>query len=558
MVKMRRVAAGAMAVAMCISLVCPTGTEAAKKPKLSKKKVTVGVKKSVKVKVKNVKAKKIKKLTVKSNKKKIATVKKNGKTAFTITGKKAGSAVITAKVLQKGKKKPASFKVKVKVTEKQENGVGDVTAAPVVTPNVTASQAPATTPVVTPSTGATTMPPATEAPARNPQSIIEAYQDVIPRMGNIMSYYNGQMSEEETMTFVKKHFNSITLENEMKPDSILKSKATKITKEEALELGYTIPDSYVEENVPKLNFDNIDKALEAAYSNGLKMRGHTLQWHSQTPQWWFTEDYSGSNLVDEATMNARIEFYVESVMSHVMEKEKELTGEAGSIVYAWDVTNEYIHRSRWGKTWATVYDDDDFEPTFVKKAYEVAYATLEKYNAEDKVVLVFNDYDTYFNVDDIIALVNYINDGEVDKDGNPVNICGAIGMQSHLDVDRPTLDEYGKALDAFIATGLEVHITELDVTINWDHTDTYDYEDEGQTDEDQAAFVKDLMELIITKQKTRDMTVNPKGITSLTIWGLCDAASWRGKSQPTLFGDSIQDPKPSYTEFIKATDLWYN
>ena len=43
-------------------------------------------------------------------------------------------------------------------------------------------------------------------------------------------------------------------------------------------------------------------------------------------------------------MDAREDFYIHNVMAHVMEKEKELTGSAGSIVYAWDVVNEYLHR----------------------------------------------------------------------------------------------------------------------------------------------------------------------------------------------------------------------
>ena len=33
-------------------------------------------------------------------------------------------------------------------------------------------------------------------------------------------------------------------------------------------------------------------------------------------------------------------------------------------------------------------------------------------------------------------------------------------MQSHVDIKRPTLEEYGNALKAFINAGLEVQITE--------------------------------------------------------------------------------------------------
>ena len=266
-------------------------------------------------------------------------------------------------------------------------------------------------------------------------------------------------------------------------------------------------------------------------------------------------------------MDERIEFYVATVLDHFFKKEIEIAGEAGSIIYAWDITNEYLHRHFAGygtKTWTSVYGDLDLEPTYVKKAYEVAYRQLEVYNVVDKVTLFYNDFDTYFEAEDVVELVEYINEGATDKDGNPVKICGGIGMQSHVDVDRPTIEEYAEALDMFLATGLEVQITELDMTINWDHTSSYTYEDEEQTHEDQAAFARDFMNMVVLKQKNRDKNVSPKGITGLTIWGLSDSVSWRGAyqnggdSEPTLFGDSIHDPKPSYTEFIKASDLWYN
>ena len=565
----KKLTAGFVAAALCISLVVPSETQAAKKPKLSKTKITLSVKETKKVSIKNVKATKIKKLVVKSSKKKIATVKKNGKTAFSVTGKKAGNATITAKVQVKGKKSPTSLKLKVTVKKASDisQTQSDKTAAPVVTV--------APTPTGTPASGSQNTPtpsqiPETPKPApENPQSILEAYSDIFTHLGNCANYGNGQLTDKKTSAFIKKHFNSFTLENEMKPNDVLGKFATKISKEQATKKGYTIPDNYKEDYVPQLNFDTLDKVLQVAYDNNLKMRGHTLVWHSQTPEWFFTKDYAGSTLVDTDTMDARLEFYVATVMSHIMEKEKEITGKAGSIVYAWDITNEYLHHSFAGntKTWTSIYKslgNAQLKPPYVKKAYEVAYAQLEAYGVQDKVTLFYNDFDTYFNTQKVISLVNYINEGETDKDGNPVNICGGIGMQSHLDVDRPTIEEYQKALESFLATGLEVQITELDVTINWDHTENYAYKNEKQTDKDQAAFIKDFMKMLITVQKNRDKATT-KGITGLTIWGLYDSVSWRGEnapdnggnSAPTLFGYSIDDPKPSYTEFMNAYKLWY-
>lgn len=128
-------------------------SSAAKKPKLSTKKVALTVKKSKKVKIKNVKAKKVKKLTVTSSKKKVAAVKKNGKTAFTITGKKAGKATVTAKITLKGKKKATSLKVKVtvKAAPQPTTAPAPTTTAPVVTPTATPTTAPTKAPTAEPS-----------------------------------------------------------------------------------------------------------------------------------------------------------------------------------------------------------------------------------------------------------------------------------------------------------------------------------------------------------------------------------------------------------------------
>ena len=60
------------------------------------------------------------------------------------------------------------------------------------------------------------------------------------------------------------------------------------------------------------------------------------------------------------------------------------------------------------------------------------------------------------------------------------------------------------------------------------------------------------METIVTKQKTRNTAVNPKGITGITLWGLCDSTSWRSQCKPLLFGKTINDPKGSLFAFVGA------
>lgn len=480
----------------------------AKKPKLSKKTVTItkGKTKTIKLSRAGKKAK----VTWKTNKKKVIKLSKKKKTSCKVKGLKKGSATLTCKV--KNGKKTYNLKCKVKVVNKK----ADTTS-----------------------------------------SIISTYKDIVPYMGAAVNY--GKSSPRElrttkTLNFIKKHYNSFTLENEMKPDNILGSSPEKLTIAQAKSKGYYIPANYSESTVPELNFTEVDGSLTIAAKNGLKMRAHTLVWHSQTPGWFFTSNYEGSSVVTAEIMDARLDFYVHNVMAHVMNTEKSLTGSAGSIVYAWDVVNEYLHRSFFGsQNWKGVYGDMGASPSYVKKAFEIAYEMLKSYNVQDKVTLFYNDYNTYFGVQETLDLVNFINKDE------PAKICGGIGMQSHVDVKVPTVKEYGDALEKFLASGYEIQITELDFTINFDTegaTATYNYKDEGETDADQELFVKNLMETIITKQKNRDKTVNPKGITSITLWGLCDSTSWRSQCEPLLFAENIDEPKASFFAFIEAAKVW--
>ena len=549
---MKRQIAAMLAMAMCVTALAGAGeAEAKAKPKLSKTSLSIQAGASKTVKVKNAKGAKV---SWKAGNKKI-TIKKAGKYAVKITGKSAGKSVLTCKV--KAKK---TYSLKCRVTVKKKAG-----QTPKVSPAATNTAAPGTnapataTPTGNPSAGTPSSAP-TAAPGENdatkaPQktelppvegSILESYKDTFEYMGSCLNYGAfGQLQDEKTLQFVKNHFNSFTLENEMKPEAILGDEITGITKEEAASLGYVVPESYTEDVVPKLDFDTIDNALKAAKDNGLKVRAHTLVWHSQTPQWFFLAGYNGRKSTTKEIMDARLEFYIRSVMKHVMDKEKELTGEAGSIVYTWDVVNEYLNRGN--SPWDRVYGNGGMEPSYVKKAFQVAYSMVKEYGVQDKVALVNNDFDTYFRPDEIVALVNFINEGEEAK------ICNAIGMQSHVDITRPTLEEYGTALDKFLATGLEVQITELDVTINFDHEGkTWQYKDKGETDEQQAAFVSDFMKLVVKKQRERDKTVNPKGITGVTIWGLYDTISWRSACSPLLFKGSIYEAKPSYQAFLDA------
>ena len=126
---------------------------------------------------------------------------------------------------------------------------------------------------------------------------------------------------EEYQQVIVDNFNSITCENEMKPDSLLDKKASQADLE----------NTYLHAAV---HFDNCMPAVEFALEHDMKMRFHTLVWYSQTPKWFFTEDYTDDGeLVGRETMLARMENYIADVLGYFQENYP-------GLIYAVDVVNE--------------------------------------------------------------------------------------------------------------------------------------------------------------------------------------------------------------------------
>jgi len=103
---------------------------------------------------------------------------------------------------------------------------------------------------------------------------------------------------------IRDNFNSITLENAMKPDYIL-------NKSKSIKAG----DLVVEFN------RDMKKILDWAKTNNMAVRGHTLIWYSQTPDWIFYENFDTKNdLVSREVMLARMESYIKQVFSLLSEQ----------------------------------------------------------------------------------------------------------------------------------------------------------------------------------------------------------------------------------------------
>ena len=221
---------------------------------------------------------------------------------------------------------------------------------------------------------------------------------------------SGSMDDEKLISIVKKHFNAVTLENELKPDSLLNGIMTKKPADDVTVSENSVSENSVSENsvsensvsensaeddgltvefkgiqVPKaLNFTNPDKMLDAILEWNkeegvdIKVRGHVLTWHSQTPTWFFREDYkSDGEYVSPEVMTIRHEWYIKSVMEHYFSEDSKYK----DLFYGFDVVNEACsdnsgtyrsaaENSEWARIYGTGSKDD--APDYILNAFRFA------------------------------------------------------------------------------------------------------------------------------------------------------------------------------------------
>ena len=332
---------------------------------------------------------------------------------------------------------------------------------------------------------------------------------------------NKVYSDEGKKELALYHFNSLTCENECKPDALLDETTSK-------------SDLSLYNESPAVNFEkNFKPALEFCKANGLKMRGHTLVWHNQTPEWLFHEDYDTAKpLAGRELMLKRMENYIKTVLEYVQ------TDYPG-IVYAWDVVNEAFFDSEEGSGKdGEIRSTSNWYQTIGEDYIAAAFRFARRYAAED-VKLFYND----FNAMDPMkreGIMKYLSP-VIEED----NIDG-IGMQSHLNGKEGTsLTEIADAIDLYKNAGLIIHVTELDVVTKTS------MEQDGDWEQELADFYYDYISLILKKKK------NGAKIENVTFWGINDGDSWKynwaskGHYYPLLFHDDLT-PKKAFYSVVEA------
>ncbi len=290
-------------------------------------------------------------------------------------------------------------------------------------------------------------------------------------------------------------FNSVTPENELKPENVLDRDTT---------LGNV--SKYNES--PALKFDAAKPILDFCKKNDIQMRGHTLIWYSQTPSWLFYENYDvNGQLASRDLMLKRMENYIAGVMEWC---EKNYPG----VIYAWDVVNEAAADDGGMRDcyWMQTIGDD-----YVERAFEFA-----RKHAPAGVQLFYNDYNEYQDSKqaDILAMLKPVAEAG--------NIDG-MGMQSHISSGL-NVDNYVASMKKYAdELGVVIHITELDVTAPKSVNPMYD----------QGVYMKKFFEAIVAADK------DGVPIECVTVWGLTDDMSWKSSSKPLLFYGNLT-PKPAY------------
>lgn len=365
------------------------------------------------------------------------------------------------------------------------------------------------------------------------------------------SIVNSDLKDTDTMALVTRHFNAVTLGNELKPDAMFGYSNQKCPGTETVTLnGETL-------EVPRLDYSRAERTLDAIYDwnqshpqDLIKVRGHVLVWHSQTPEWWFHEDYDPDKpYADTQTMNRRLEWYIKTMAEHFTGPDSKYHG----MFYGWDVVNEAVSDgvSRYrnaaeNSSWWAVYQSNEF----IINAFRYANQYMDP-----AVELYYNDYNEWFTAKraGIVQLLKDVQEAE----GTRID---GMGMQGHYQtVGSPTMEEFAKAARAYAAVVGQVQITELDMKASSNYDGT-----EATREAEFATQGLRYRELYETVKSLREEGVN---ISNITLWGVVDKNSWlqtfnavggaadgKNKQCPLLFDDDYQ-VKPSYWAFVDGSRL---
>jgi endo-1,4-beta-xylanase len=323
--------------------------------------------------------------------------------------------------------------------------------------------------------------------------------------------FGGQ--DAQAVVLIRKHFNTITPENVLKWERV-----------------HPLPGKY--------DFAPPDLYVAFGQKNGMKVIGHTLVWHAQTPRWVFQD--SAGQPVSRDTLLRRMRDHIFTVV-----------GRYKGRIKGWDVVNEALAEdgtlrpSPWLKI---------IGPEYVADAFRFAH------EADPAAELYYNDY-SLENTPKRAGAVRLVK--ELQAQGIPV---AGIGTQGHYKMSWPSAAEEDSTMAAFGALGVKVMITELDVDVlppasmyrgadvnmTVERRDSLNPYVKGLPDAQQQALARRYGELFGVFMKYRGT------VSRVTFWGVSDRDSWlndwpvRGRTAYPLLFDRERQPKPAFYAVVRA------
>ena len=320
----------------------------------------------------------------------------------------------------------------------------------------------------------------------------DAYKDYF-MIGASVNIKN--VSDADQIAMIKREFNSITAENAMKPQPTEPQKG-------------------------EFNWEDADRIADFCRQNGIKLRGHTLMWHSQIGSWMY-QDEKG-NLLPKEEFYANMKHHIQAIVNRYKD-----------VVYCWDVVNEAVADSPVWPGRPELRESPMYKiagEEFIYKAFEYAH------EADPDALLFYNDYNDAEPAKSqrIYNLVKRMRDAGVPVDG--------IGMQGHYNIYGPNMSDVDAAIDLYSKVVKHIHITELDIRLNEDMGGALRFnQGSGQvTDWERILQQDQYVNLFKVLRKHKDV------VDCVTFWNISDNDSWLGAANSALLFDANYKPKRSY------------
>ena len=345
------------------------------------------------------------------------------------------------------------------------------------------------------------------------------------------------------VALLKEQFNQITAENDMKWQLI-----------------------HPRESQDGYEFGPADAFVNFGLSNNMQIVGHTLVWHSQTPNWVFTGTNpppTVKNAAPVATANTNAQgpgrfgrggfgpgfgggfgryngprASRDELLQRMREHIHTVVGRYKGRIKSWDVVNEAIADGPGTNVLRNSLWLEIIGPDFIARAFQYAH------EADPDAILRYNDYglENPAKRKKLITLIKSLQEQKV-----PVH---AIGSQAHINVST-TFETMDQALTEIATLGLPIHITELDVNSAAGGQRGFGADVANNAATTQGGLVNDADKKLSDAYAGifRAFLKHRDSVKMVTFWGANDANSWRANGKPLLF-DGNSQPKPAFDAVI--------